>query len=196
MRICPECGKREIGPRAAMCEPCSKRRNYAYYKLIGICPRCRKQKLYNGQKICVECCAKSTERAYQKYWGDEKYREKVRSGAAMRSKRRYRIRKDTGICYYCGNREAVKGHTLCKICMIAIRNKQRLDIPRSERVSYGLCYFCGEPLDREGRSCSKCADRCRVSLEKNRRGRNEEWTRWNGLIFGRKVKDETQVSNI
>ena len=61
--------------------------------------------------------------------------------------------------------------------MIASRNRQRLDIQRCERVSYGLCYVCGEKLDREGRTCKKCAELLGRGFRKaqDRRVKDHPW---------------------
>lgn len=188
-RICPVCGKREIGPRATMCKQCNVKQNREYYVSHGICPRCKKQRLYNGEWACIECRALESERFRRRYHENADFRERVLRTSNERHLRQWENRKNEGICGVCGRRKAAKGHSLCEVCMISKRNKQRMDIPRSERVSYGMCYICGEPLDREGRSCTKCATECASRL---RRNPNKMWRRSNELMFGRK-KDETQV---
>lgn len=190
VRICPVCGKREIGPRAAMCEPCARKQNREYYFRIGVCPTCRKNKLFGTERMCPECRAPRAERQLRRYHANI---EKMHSEAKERSARRYQKRKAAGICYICNERKATTGYVTCKLCRVKRSNKERLPIPRSERVENGLCYFCGEPLDREGRSCMKCATRCSKTLEGNRPRRNETWRRANDLVFGERKKDEVSV---
>lgn len=163
-----------------MCEPCRRKQNREYYFSIGICPRCRKEKLYNGERKCLECKAKEAELAIRRYHANA---EKIQARDSERKKRRYTSRKEAGICVKCGRRNTSENHAYCRFCRVTRRNKERLVISRSERVAYGLCYFCGEPLDRDGRSCTKCAERCTKTLERNRPKRNEAWAKDNDLIF-------------
>ena len=62
MRMCPVCGKREIGPRAAMCYLCGAKENREYYLAKGICPICKKNKLAEERKLCVDCLEKDRRR--------------------------------------------------------------------------------------------------------------------------------------
>lgn len=190
-RICPVCGKREIGPRAAMCEPCGRKAVREYYYARGICPTCKRNELYGGERMCIECRAHYAELKRKRYYADPE-RTKEQAHAAYR--RRYTRRKEAGICYRCGRRRVEGTHILCKTCRITMSNKERQGIPRSERVAWGLCYFCGEPLDREGRSCKKCAERCIKTLERNRPKGNENWRRANEVVFGKRENKNEEVS--
>lgn len=185
MRMCPVCGKREIGPRAEMCDPCKRKRNREYYFRIGICPTCKRNKLFGSERMCIECRAKYSERAIQRYHANK---ELMKIREHERYVRRYAKLKESCLCIKCGHRKAEEGYARCRICRIKRQMKDRNDIPRSERVANGLCYFCGSELDRVGRSCTKCAARCTKALEGNRPKRNEEWRRKNSLIFVKKVE--------
>lgn len=57
---------------------------------------------------------------------------------------------------------------------------------RSERPNYGFCYTCGNPLDRDGRVCKKCAEMMKKNLPADRD--NEAWRNDNNLIFGKVAK--------
>ena len=179
MRMCPECGKREIGPRAAMCGPCGRKAVRAYYFSKGICPECKKNELYNGERKCIECRAAESERRITRYHANT---EKMRHEQHESYKRRYARRKEAGQCVKCG-RKTKNNHAYCGICLARRRNKQSSEILRSERVSNGLCYFCGEPLDRDGRSCTKCAERCTETIAKYRPVKSKTWDRANAAIF-------------
>lgn len=189
-RMCPVCGKREIGPRAAMCDACGTREMRAYYHRRGICPTCKKNTLFGEERTCIECRAKIAEKQIKRYY--EQY-EKIRVQASESHKRSYARYKSEGICVRCRKRKARPGTTSCEICTIKRRNRELQDIPRSERVSHGLCYFCGQPLDREGRCCKKCAERCTNTIAPYRPNGNDEWRRANKLIFRKRDRDEEQV---
>lgn len=63
------------------------------------------------------------------------------------------------------------------------RENKGITIPRSERVSYGLCYFCGKPIDYEGhRTCKSCAEKMENNLPRKRGGGNH-WKNDNDLVF-------------
>ncbi len=186
-RMCPVCGKREIGPRAEMCESCGCKRNREYYFRIGVCPVCKKNKLFGTERMCPECRANAAERQFKRYYAQY---EKVRIQTRASRKRVYDRRKSEGICTRCGTRKAQPGKALCKMCAIKKSNRETQDIPRSERVSHGLCYFCGESLDREGRSCKKCAERCTRTIAPYRPGKTKAWSDANELLFRKRGKDE------
>ena len=194
MRICPECGKREIGPRAAMCEPCGRKAVRAYYLMRGICPECKRNELYNGERMCIECRAKEAERSARRRAGEN--RERIIEQKKATYRRRYDRRKEAGVCYKCGRRSTKDGHILCELCRIKINTGQRLEIPRSERVNLGLCYFCGSELDREGRSCTKCAERNAETLKYARtriRKDKHVWSEYNNGLFSKRESVENEV---
>ena len=68
---------------------------------------------------------------------------------------------------------------------------KKVGITRSERPTYGLCYCCGKPLDREGKKCIKCAAKVTNNLPRVKA--TEHWKKDNNLIFvGGKQDDKIQ----
>lgn len=194
-RICPVCGKREIGPRAEMCNVCNRTQNRKIYQSLGICPICRTEKLFGDEKECPECRADRVNAV-----SDWRMRNRASSNAYANSYHRktYAERKARGICVRCGKRAALSGKTHCGICRDKHNSwqnekKNTSGIPRVERVAYGLCYFCGEPLDREGRSCTKCAERNRANLAKVDKSNNPWKIPTNSLYW--KWKEERKGKN-
>jgi hypothetical protein len=182
-RICPECGKREIGPRAAMCNPCGQKAVREYYFSRGICPACKRNELFGAERMCIECRARISERRIKRYHAQQ---EKLKAQASESHKRMYEKYKSQGICVRCKSRKAQEGYSTCKICTLKLRREQANEIPRSERVQNGLCYFCGQPLDRDGRSCTKCAERCTKIIAPHRGKNNKVWNDSNKAIFRKK----------
>lgn len=86
-------------------------------------------------------------------------------------------------------KKVASGHTCCPVCLEKKRERGRIDrrkkektgMCRSERPNYGLCYTCGEPIDREGRVCLKCAGKMKDNLPNHRD--NSVWRNDNKLIF-------------
>lgn len=167
-KICPVCGKREIGDRAEMCNLCNHKKNRKVYQSLGICPICRKEKLFGDEKECPECRA---DRGNMVNAWQNANRERYNLSANEYHRKIYAERKAKGICTRCGKRASLPGKGLCGICRDRHNRHQAKarntdGIPRSERVAYGLCYFCGSELDRKGRSCTKCAEKNIANLKK------------------------------
>lgn len=175
--VCIECGKEYLGS-SDICPVCQARKNREYFISRGICPHCRKNPIFKGEKSCPEC------KAVFANWSAEfrsQNREHTNRLAAKSHKNTYWKRKEAGICVRCGKRKPIPEMTLCGICRAKASQSNRKaskkrgnEIPRSERVANGLCYFCGAELDREGRSCKKCAAKCAKSLESMDRS-NHVW---------------------
>lgn len=169
--ICVKCGKNEAIANRVLCVSCAeKQRKYAkenrdFYKKHKICPRCGKNKLFGSENTCPECLAKNMI--------DCKKWQSKQGGSSEYYKKDIAKLKEKGLCRSCRRRSVEQGHTYCPICLEKKREKSRLyrartkdkkcEISRSERPSYGLCYTCGEKIDRDGRVCKKCAEK----LQKN-----------------------------
>lgn len=186
--LCVGCGK--VPPRNGkiMCAECAeKQRVYRedtrkFFKSIGICPRCGKNKLFGDEKTCPECLAyayavNNKSKANRNFNSKEWYKKDI---AMLKSQ---------GLCRSCRKEKIAIGHTYCPSCLIKHREraakyknkKDKSGLDRSERPNYGLCYFCGNPIDRDGRTCKKCAEIVKKNLPKT--GGNSLWKEQNKLIF-------------
>lgn len=129
---------------------------------MGICPNCGSNKAAPNRVRCEECLIKNAEnnRKSRERKSDEEKKE-ILIKNAIRQKNRTEQRKSAGICIICGKRPICRSSTVfCTECRIKNqRNNERrkTGIERSERPLYGLCYRCGEKLDRAGKLCTKCA---------------------------------------
>lgn len=187
--VCYKCGK--VKTDKGICDNCRNELNTRKNKLrkfslsIGICPRCNKNALYDdGYKSCIECRTMN-----KKYNENRKYvydHEREMS-------RYYRL-KEEGICVVCRKRMAEPNRTRCSICAAKLNeNQDRIRVrksgnalPRSEWVSYGFCYSCGQELDTDKRLCRKCCESKTKSLPTSHR--NEYWSRLDRLIYEGKGK--------
>lgn len=181
------CGKVKAVQGKVMCAECAEKSKVyrqetrEFLRNMGLCPRCGKNKLFGDEKECPECSA-------MMYEINQRSRER-RSITAMDYYRKDIVRlKSEGLCRSCRKRKVAEGHTYCSVCLVKHRERGRIyrrkkdnAIDRSERPNYGLCYICGEPLDREGNVCVKCADKMTANLPKYRD--NLAWKNENKLIF-------------
>lgn len=186
--LCVKCGKAQAIQGKVMCADCAEkqkiyqRETREYFKNIGICPRCGKNKLFGDEKECPECCA-------MMYELNRKSRERRNITAIDYYRKDIKRLKEQGLCRSCRTRKVAEGKTYCKNCLIEHRErnkeyrrkKDRVGLERSERPNYGLCYTCGDPLDRDGRICQKCADKMAKNLPTQRN--NMLWRNDNKFIF-------------
>lgn len=186
--LCPKCGK-VLDRKGYYCKEClEKSKDYRnesrrFYRENGICTQCGKHKVPPAERTCPECRAKQQNR--RENITEE---QKIRNNESVKrhNNNTYRQRKEMGICTRCGKRKAIEGKAKCGICLAKDAEIHRLkkvskqDI-REYRVNHGLCYRCGEPLDRDGKMCEKCARECRKNLDKSRE--KCHWKSDNKLIF-------------
>lgn len=171
-----------------MCAECAEksridtREKRDFMRNTGICPRCCKNRLLGSEKECPECAA-------MMYESNRRSRKRRNAYAADYYRKDIARMKSDGICRSCRKRKVATGKTYCPVCLTKKRERGRIDrrkkddaIDRSERPNYGLCYTCGEPLDRNGRICAKCAEIMKSNLPG--RGDNLIWRSDNKLIFG------------
>lgn len=141
--ICIECSDKRYAQQKATREFCES---------IGICNRCSKNKVFGNEKTCPECRAKNAEYKFKiREANREKYNEYNRSYG----KKRYNELKEKGICTRCAKRPATDGKTMCSICN-AKNNKRREQTSNGrDRVSNGLCYWCGAPVKTGYKICEE-----------------------------------------
>lgn len=186
--ICVRCGKIKAVSGRVMCSECAEksrietREKREFMRNMGICPRCCKNKLFGSEKECPECSAMMYER--------NRKNAEIRNACAADYYRKDIARlKSEGLCRGCRKRKVAAGKTYCPICLTKKRERGRIyrrekdnAVDRSERPNYGLCYTCGEPLDREGRICTKCVEKMTANPTEHRD--NLAWRNDNKLIFG------------
>jgi hypothetical protein len=171
------------------------KRDYYFYKTHGVCVSCHKEMAMVNNVRCPDCAdklAKHDAENYQKLKSNPEYRCKM---SDYRRELRQR-RRDAGICYVCGKRPVAKGYVRCRDCLTERRQKKdkryKNDIPRNERPSYGLCYFCGEKAEDGKRTCAKHYNQLATRLAEIRDNPSEatlaqrEYLRGlNSLLFNR-----------
>ena len=156
---------------------------YIWYKEMGICPQCGTNKASPHRVRCEECLIKNAESSEKQRQKKSQTIRKQKHKSYIRSLRQ--SRKESGLCVWCGKPICSSSTVFCIDCKIKNqrRNEQRkIGIERSERPSYGFCYTCGEPLNRTGRVCKKCAEMMTDNLPKERD--NVNWRNDNKFIFG------------
>ena len=185
--LCVKCGKVPPRENKVMCAECAeKERKYenetrAFCRSVGICPVCQKNKLFGDERNCPECRAKN-------YARNLKQPKTIR-----RINTTYYKRKKLGLCVKCGDKPPEYNKTMCKRCLIKEQNRakdyraKQAEIPRNERIAYGLCYICGEKLDRYGSLCKKCSDR----VTKNFGDRDKKIS----FSFGRNLYEQVNANN-
>lgn len=185
--LCVKCGQ-PADSNKVLCEKCAEKR--AIYQKetrefrikMGFCPVCGRNKLFGEERMCPECLAKNMETV-------KKSREttgKTHMDYYREQQKRY---KENNLCRTGCGRKRYNGMTYCEACLKKHRErgkkykKEKVDggIERSERQSYGLCYTCGKPLDREGGVCKKCAVKMASNLPTERG--NKWWHEQNALLF-------------
>ena len=167
--LCPRCGK-PLDREGHYCSKCVKyvseyvRKNREFYRKNNLCPICGKNELFGDEKSCPECRAKQQNR--RDNFTEEQKQKYIYKFYDKNKKRKRLIYKECiekGICTKCGIRKSANGKRKCSICQEKeneyARNRRNKGIARSERPQYNLCYLCGEPLDREGGLCTKCAEK-------------------------------------
>lgn len=186
--ICVLCGIAKADEGYATCEDCrekqriERKKTREFYRNMGICPKCGKNKLFGDEKTCPECLARLaiTRKKSMKKLG--------KTDMDYFRANQDRLKKE-GLCRTGCGRERAVGKTYCKLCLAKhndrakaySRMKTKGGLARSERPSYGLCYTCGEPIDRDGRVCKKCAEILKNNLPEKRD--NPNWRKQNAMLF-------------
>ena len=140
----------------------------AALKKMGFCVDCGSNRIYGSENICPECAAKKYIQNRQRPKDKERDRQ-------YQHDRKERL-KAAGICVKCGKRKAESGKTRCQQCNVAERTRARAYrgnyIPRHERPTYGMCYFCGTKIE-SGKICDSCRERNIKNLPESKP--NEFW---------------------
>lgn len=141
---------------------------YDYLKRLHICVNCGNEDAEPKSIYCLECREKNYKR-------NKEYRarniERLKEGQRKYFKSLYYKRKESGICTKCGKRKVcTNSTTLCIDCYVKKRRKKdkrwNNEIPRAERVGFGLCYICAEPREVHNTLCNKCFQRCSTVMKK------------------------------
>lgn len=103
------------------------------------------------------------------------------------SKRKRELCIAFGICRECMCREATQ-NKYCLECFVKMRkrnNARRKDIHRAERISYGLCYFCGKPTEEGFGTCKKhhMLQAKKISNANYQDNQNHIWRKLDRLVF-------------
>ena len=156
--------------------------NYDRYKEKGICVRCGKDEAMINSYHCPDCAEKKAKyRAKQwlKIKKDPKQLSKYCEYHREYYKKIVKRREEAGLCKKCGKRKPCHGKKQCVECLIKNRReikkrrekKRKLDIPRSEYQSNGLCYMCGQPWFEKHKLCEKHYKRSVEILTKYHKGK-------------------------
>ena len=132
------------------------------YKGLGICIVCEKEKVEPNKTSCWKCLERDRKNKIQ-YRKNDTYNKKHNDYR----RELYAKRKENGLCTRCGKKATI--YTKCLECYTKNRKyrKTRKDnIVRAERVSYGMCYFCGNDILPGKRVCSECYKRLLVCTQK------------------------------
>lgn len=158
--ICVHCKVAKAENGKTTCSKCAEiqknnakeRREWLLSK--GFCMVCGREKVYLNETKCYNCREKALKSSNSCKKDKEYAREYARKWRADK--------KAQGYCTRCGKRKVQKGKSYCSVC-----NDKRNEgnIPRTERFFYGLCYYCGAPLDTDKRLCSKCCGKIAKNLE-------------------------------
>lgn len=149
---------------------------YSWYKQKGICIKCRSEKAEPGKTMCLMCSTDDNERS-KKYYHN-KMSEEQKKNKRRKNNRKRDICVALGVCRNCLKKDATQGQ-FCLECYIKhklrnknIREKKQL-ISRSERVSNGQCYFCGQPVVEGKRTCIKCLNIRQECIKSNKYNNNQ-----------------------
>jgi len=145
-----------------MTESERKKREYEWYKSIGICVICHKVKAEPGHTQCLACMMARREK------GDTHSKEsKERHKEYLKKRRRENLKK--GICVVCGKHKAMPGKTYCEFCKAKSRlreEKKRRELgimPRAIMGTGNFCYFCGKPTNGK-KICAECYEKCKNKM--------------------------------
>ena len=93
-------------------------------RALGLCPTCGNEIDDKRWKTCSTCRAKN--RQYST-GNTAEWRKAHRAQIQEYGKRRYRERRDSGICVYCGKAPAREGKIMCQYCadLVYMQYKKR-----------------------------------------------------------------------
>lgn len=129
--------------------------------------------------------------------------EQKRTPQSREQRRRYIARKRDlciafGICRECMCKDAKVGNycTECYVKNAKHNERRRKGVHRAERISFGLCYFCGKPAQDGFKTCEKhhriMADNL-FGFDRTSANKNHVWRKMDRRVFknvGRKEENE------
>ena len=188
--ICTRCGKENAVTGKINCIACaekisiSRKENREYFLKRGLCTICGKREAEPNKKICYECLGQEQDKYYEKRVNGTYNKQKADT---ERKRKLAEERRNNGLCYRCGKR---KSDGLCGVCKAKAkryRDKKKSNLDRSEWVSYGLCYCCGEnKVYKDYKVCEQCYDVRLSTVPKMLAGMNMEtnhFVKLNNMYF-------------
>ena len=162
--LCVQCHK-PVDRDGSLCSACSEkineksRRDRAFYKENGLCLDCGSQ-VYDGKSRCEMCRIKRAD-AQRAYY--QKNKERIKEQNRQYRSKSNENKKANGMCIRCGEK-AMSGKTLCYKHSNEAANRMRaargIEIPRSQRYEYDLCYQCGKKGLAFGKKlCPECIEK-------------------------------------
>lgn len=152
---------------------------YDWYKSKGMCTKCGINKARQGYTMCWDCAADSNERS-QDYYHNKMTEDQYKRRLAY-NKRKRELCVAFGVCRNCLKKDATNGK-FCLECYIKSQRsnakRRECEIKRADRVEYGLCYFCGEPVVEGKKTCPKCYENRKNGILRNKYdNKNHNWRR-------------------
>ena len=170
-------------------------KNYKYYKDHGICPQCGVREHAPGRVRCEICLAQNAESKRRQYEQETQEQRASRLSSVNTYRKKMRSnRKNSGKCIWCGKPLSAYSTCFCPDCRIKNQKnneRNKSDIPRSERTLYGICYRCGKNPVIPGRKlCETCYEQSINALKSAEKSEKTSERRnyirqQNNLIFGR-----------
>lgn len=150
------------------------RDRYYWLKEHHVCVNCGQQTALPGRTLCWDCTDKVAKRGYkkrQRQKSDKVHQEKVKEYR----KKIYHERKNAGVCTACGKRPPRPGRTRCSRCADKDNSRYKpVFPPKSERVSYGVCSNCGNPVEPGYKMCLKCLTAIREGIKRRQANPTEK----------------------
>lgn len=170
-------------------------KNYKYYKDHGICPQCGVREHAPGRVRCEICLAQNAESKHRQYEQETQEQRASRLSSVNTYRKKMRSnRKNSGKCIWCGKPLSTYSSCFCPDCRVKNQKnneRNKSDIPRSERTLYGICYRCGKNPVIPGRKlCETCYEQSINALKSAEKSEKTSERRnyirqQNSLIFGR-----------
>lgn len=183
--LCPRCGS-EKPEGGFYCDECREkqrnrnRKNRAFARQIGICPSCLKNKVFGDEKQCIDC--REYHYSHRAIFTEEQ-RQKHNEKQSIYHRQIHSERLEGGMCTRCGRRKAEEGKKKCKMCLVkdAEYHRSRYEGKRQDREEKGLCIRCGSVMDRKGKICLACVEKCKPKTTYDRK--KHIWHEMNGETF-------------
>lgn len=155
-----------------MSEQTRSKRDYEWYKSLGLCVACHKQPVEPGHVYCLACLMERRGKHYNSSpETSQKHKQYLKE---LREKNR-----KNGICVVCGKNPVMPGKSYCVKCKEQSKHraaKKRLKAGMMPRFMMGdgiRCYFCGKPSCGE-KLCPECLARCQKQMLYARSFRSNE----------------------